>query len=78
MMGWFESTKRTMVNVLAGNSRRFSYGVLHIANLTNVLELSTLGLESLSHVLVVAIAELALLDDDQIVCVTRGEPLGVE
>ena len=69
MMGWFESTKRTVENVLAGNSRRFSYGVLHIVNLTNVLELRTLGLESLSHVLVVAVAELALLDDDQIMCV---------
>jgi hypothetical protein len=67
-----------VANVLAGNSRYLSCGVLHIANLTIDLELGLLSLKSLSYVLVIAVTELSLLDTNHVVGVTRGEPLGAE
>jgi hypothetical protein len=58
-----------MMNMLAGNSWGFSCGVLYIANLASALELGTLILKSFSYVLVIAVAELSLLDADYIMYV---------
>ena len=58
-----------MINMLAGNSWSFSCGVLYIANLANALELGALILKSFSYVLVIAVAELSLLDADYVMCV---------
>lgn len=57
------------MNMLAGNSWIFSYVVLYIANLASALELGALILKSFSYLLVIAVAELSLLNADYVMCV---------
>jgi hypothetical protein len=64
-----------VANVLAGNGRCLSCGVLHIANLTIALEFGPLSLKSLSYLLVSALTELSLLDTNHVVGVWLGENL---
>jgi hypothetical protein len=58
----FEVGGHAVTNMLAGNSWSFSCGVPYIANLASAFELGALILKSFSDVLVIAVAELSLLD----------------
>lgn len=61
--------EHTVMDVLTSNSWGFLCSMLYIANLTRALELGTLSLKSLSYVLVIAVAELSLLNTDHVMCV---------
>lgn len=57
-----------MMNVLASNDWSLSCGVLYVANFAGALELGTLVLESLSYVLVIAVAKFSFLSADHVMC----------
>lgn len=63
--------------MLASNGWSCRGGVLSLADLTGVLELSTLGLEAGLHVVIVAVVDLLVLNSGDVVGVLLWENLAV-
>lgn len=67
----------TVVNVLASNGWSSGSGVLGLADLTGVLELSALSLKAGLHVVIVAVVDLLVLDRSDVVGVLLWQNLTV-
>lgn len=74
---WLDGLVDVVVNVLARQGWCSGRSVLSLSDLFGALELSSLSLESLSHVLIVAVVDLAVLSANQVVRVLLRKNLTV-